>query len=168
MPVGGLLVIFVCTSNTCRSPMAMKFAESWLADRNTSSSGRFISRGLTDAYEAPGSPASSNGVEVLLNDFSLDLSQHRSALLTATEVDSATLIVGVTRSHVAAVLDRFPSSKGKVFALTRDVPDPWHQPVHVYRQCAHTMKPLVYEILTEKLGASNTATTESNASCQRK
>ena len=151
MPVGGLMVIFVCTSNTCRSPMAMKFAESWLSDRNHSSSGRFLSRGLTDAYEPPGSPASAFGIRILAEEFQLDLNEHRSALLTAEEVEAATLIVGVTRNHVAAVESRFPSSIGKTYSLSKDVPDPWHQSIDVYRQCAVAMKPLVYEILTNKL-----------------
>ena len=81
----------------------------------------------------------------------MDLNNHRSALLTAEDVEAATLIVGVTRSHVATVESRFPSSKGKIFSLSSDVPDPWHQSMAVYRQCAAVMKPLVYEILSEKL-----------------
>ena len=131
--------------------MAMKFAESWLADQKNSSSGRFLSRGLTDAYEPPGSPASAHGIHILAEEYSLDLNDHRSALLTAEDVEAATLIVGVTRNHVATVESRFPSSKGKIFSLSKDVPDPWHQSIDVYRQCAMAMKPLVYEILTNKL-----------------
>ena len=50
--------IFVCTSNTCRSPMAEQFANAWLDKNNCRGQYCFISRALSNAYEPENSPAS--------------------------------------------------------------------------------------------------------------
>ena len=89
-------VLFVCTGNTCRSPMAEQFANSWLIRNDLIHQFRVISRALTDKYEPPNSPASSHGVEILAKEFSLDLSSHRSSMLTLQEVNDAKIIIGVT------------------------------------------------------------------------
>ena len=147
--IDGMLpaIIFVCTSNTCRSPMAEKFAGSWLIDRNLQSKYRVISRGLTDQYEPLNSPASLHGIEVLLDEFALDLQNHRSVLLTSQDIKDAYIIIGVTQSHVRAISQKYPQSAGKVHSLHADVSDPWHASLDTYRLCAYQMKPLVYEAL---------------------
>ena len=137
--------------------MALKFGEQWFLDQQktslpSSQQYRFIARGLTDEYEPWGSPASANGIHVLAEDFQLDLSQHRSTLLSGTDVEAASLIVGVTKRHVAEVERRFPGSIGKVVPLMKDVTDPWHQGIDVYRLCAHTMRPLVRDVLDQHAG----------------
>lgn len=147
------LIIFVCTSNTCRSPMAEHFASAWLVDKSLQGRYKVVSRGLTDRYEPPNSPASSNAVHVLAKDFSLDLSPHRSSLLSSDEVDNAYLIIGVTQSHKSQIVNRFPNSLGKVHCFNADVPDPWHASIEVYSVCAHLMQRLVYEILTQLISS---------------
>jgi protein-tyrosine-phosphatase len=144
------LIIFVCTSNTCRSPMAEQFAKSWLSQNNLSTQHHLvISRALSDKYEPPNSEASYNGIKVLAEDYSLDLSYHRSAMLSHKDVETATYIIGVTQSHAKSIQDMFPSSIGKVYTLQSDIPDPWHSSIEVYRTCALKMEPLVYEILIQ-------------------
>jgi protein-tyrosine-phosphatase len=143
------LIIFVCTSNTCRSPMAEHFASAWLVDKNLQGQYKIISRGLTDKYEPPNSPASPHAVDVLAKDFSLDLSPHRSSLLSSDDVNEAYLIIGVTQSHKSQVIYNFPNSLGKVHSFNANVPDPWHATLEVYSACAHLMRRLVYEILTQ-------------------
>ena len=144
-------IIFVCTSNTCRSPMAEEFAGSWLIDRNLQSKYRVISRGLTDQYEPPNSPASAFGIQVLHDDFALDLQNHRSAMLSSQDIKDAHIIIGVTQSHMRVINQKYPESAGKVHSLRADVSDPWHASLDTYKQCAHQMKPLVYEALDSLL-----------------
>lgn len=143
------LIIFVCTSNTCRSPMAEQFASAWLVENNLRGQYKIVSRGLTDRYEPPNSPASPHAVHVLANDFSLDLSPHFSSLLSSSEINDAHLIIGVTQSHKRQIVNNFPNAVGKVHCLNADVPDPWHATIEVYSDCAHLMQRLVYEILTQ-------------------
>ena len=140
-------IIFVCTSNTCRSPMAEEFAGSWLIYRDLQSKYRVISRGLTDQYEPPNSPASAHGSKVLHDDFDLDLQNHRSAMLSSQDVKDAHIIIGVTKSHVRVINQKYPESTGKVHSLPVDVSDPWHASLDTYKLCAHQMRPLVYEAL---------------------
>lgn len=163
-------IIFVCTSNTCRSPVAEGLGRVWLAQRcgvlpstaatatadgdahaaaaagggagaAPTSSGdiasallargyRVFSRGLTDAYEAPGSPASRNSV-IAARELGADISAHRSALLTREEAERAAAVVCVSEGHAAAVRRLAPAAEPHVFTLGRDVPDPWHQELPV-------------------------------------
>lgn len=92
------LLIFVCTSSTCRSPMAEQFGIRFLKQHNLTSDYTIISRSLTDKYETPGSPASAPGIEVLMEDYGLDMKEHRSCLLKNSDVDEAHAIIGVSQS----------------------------------------------------------------------
>jgi protein-tyrosine-phosphatase len=129
--------------------MAEHFASAWLVDKNLQGQYKIISRGLTDRYDPLNSPASPNAVDVLAKDFSLDLSPHRSSLLSSDEVNDAYLIIGVTQSHKSQIINNFPNSLGKVHCFNANVPDPWHATIEVYRACAHMMRPLVNVILTQ-------------------
>lgn len=145
------LLVFVCTSNTCRSPMAQAFAQAWLQRHGMQERYRVVSRGITDAYEPPGSPASEFGVAVLAQTYGLDTSAHRSALLTESEARDAHAIIGVTQSHVQAVARLFPGVESKLHSLARNVPDPWHGPVEAYQACAAAMQPLVEDVMQRLL-----------------
>ena len=131
--------------------MAEQFANSWLIRNDLTHQFKVISRALTDKYEPPNSPASSHGVEILAKEFSLDLSSHRSSMLTLQEVNDAKIIIGVTELHVEMILRMFPSSEGKLHSFDSDVSDPWHAPLEEYRACANEMMPLVYQKLNELL-----------------
>ena len=132
--------------------MAEQFALQWLTQNNLTTKFQIISRALTDKYEPPNSSASLQSILVLANDFSIDLRHHRSSILSSQEVDDAQIIIGVTGSHVETIQERFPSSMGKVYTFSTDVPDPWRSSLAAYRECAHRIKPLVYETLDRLLG----------------
>lgn len=145
----GKVIIFVCTSNTCRSPIAEGFGNHWIEKNELLGQYDVISRGLTDMYEPPGSQASAPGIEVMLEDYGIDISNHRSRLLSSEDVHEASIIIGVSRSHKNHIISNYPQFEHKVTCLNDDVPDPWHSPKHVYRQCMHMMAPLVYSKLNE-------------------
>ena len=125
--------------------MAEQFGKSWLETNGLSEKFRVISRGLTDQYEPPWKPCKCHGLSLLQEQYDIDMSSHRSALLTAAEAEEAIALVGVTRSHAAYIRGDFPDYSHKVTNLSTDVSDPWHQPKVVYQQCAAIMKPLVEE-----------------------
>lgn len=92
---GKLKVLFVCTGNTCRSPMAEGILKSALEDKGVgnlevSSAG---THGLQDA------PASLFAREVA-GDRNIDLSGHRSRRLTAGMIDDADLILAMSQEHL--------------------------------------------------------------------
>lgn len=129
--------------------MAECFANNWLRLNGLVDQFIVVSRALTSDYEPPNSPASVQGINVLLKDYSLDMSSHRSALLTAEDVNDASHIIGVSKSHVQWILKQFPEASRKTKALPVDIPDPWHQREEVYRACAKVMQPLVYDVMAE-------------------
>lgn len=58
------VIVFVCVSNTCRSPMAEYMFRDIIQKNGRASEFTVKSRSLTDMYEPPNSPASENGVQV--------------------------------------------------------------------------------------------------------
>ena len=105
------LIVFVCTGNICRSPIAEYLMRYRLGDRTqwcVASAGVFAS---------DGAPASQGAVQALA-DLNIDASQHRSQMLTNELVEGATLLVVMTDNHKRQVLSYFPNAENKVFRLT--------------------------------------------------
>lgn len=103
-------VLFVCTGNVCRSPMAEAFLRARLAQRGVP--GTVRSAGTA----APGGPASAHGVDVL-GERGLDLSAHRSTRLDADTLASADLVLGLAREHVREAVVFEPAAFGRTFTL---------------------------------------------------
>jgi protein-tyrosine-phosphatase len=87
----GSTIIFVCTSNTCRSPIAEQFAKQYLMSRSINDV-RVVSRSLTTDYEPEDSPASEQGVTLLKETYDIDMSSHRSKMLSAEDVAQASVV----------------------------------------------------------------------------
>nr|MBC8365928.1 low molecular weight protein arginine phosphatase [bacterium] len=102
-------ILFVCTGNTCRSPMAEALARSLLDDRSM----EFSSAGIS-AEE--GSPASQHARTVMVRR-ELDLESHRAVKVDNAILDEADLVLAMEAKHRDR-LERFPSSEGKVMLLT--------------------------------------------------
>ncbi|NOU35866.1 MAG: low molecular weight protein arginine phosphatase [Kiritimatiellaceae bacterium] len=126
-------LIFVCTGNTCRSPMAEGLMKNLLGPDcgwDISSAGVHANNGC---------PASSGAVEAL-RMLGLDLSGHSSRRLTPALVHNADLLVTMTRGHRDAILAIAPESAGKVFLLksfgvaqcAADIYDPVGEALDVY------------------------------------
>ncbi|WP_408008638.1 low molecular weight protein arginine phosphatase [Pseudalkalibacillus sp. A8] len=106
-------ILFVCTGNTCRSPMA----EALL---------RHYSNGKIDVqsagiYASYGSPASAQSIEVL-KDEGIPCN-HQSQPLTEELVEWADLILTMTSQHKYAIISQFPAILGKVHTIKEHVSD---------------------------------------------
>jgi protein-tyrosine-phosphatase len=141
------LIVFVCTSNTCRSPMAEAFAKRYLEENNLTGRFEVVSRSMSTEYEPVGSPASDYGVVVMRDDYGLDTTQHRSTLISNECAEKASIMIGVTQNHARYLKMMFPQHSHKIRSLAADVSDPWHQPIECYRLCAATMQPLVKDAM---------------------
>jgi protein-tyrosine phosphatase len=118
-------ILFVCTGNTCRSPLAEGIARKIFPDR-TSISVEVSSAGSS---AAEGVGASEHAVEVA-SRHGVDLSGHRSRLLNRTRVTESDLIVTMSEKHRSTVGAIDPDALNHTVLLTDfcgdggDVPDP--------------------------------------------
>lgn len=125
-------VVFVCTGNICRSPMAEYALRDFLPD---DTDWRVNSAGVSAGL---GMPASIAGIAAM-EELGIDMQAHRSQPLTRDLVDDSSLIVVMTSSHRNHVEMFFPGVAGKTFLLKsflgerRDVDDPIGSSVSVYR-----------------------------------
>ncbi|MEE8191529.1 MAG: hypothetical protein V3T74_02210 [Gemmatimonadales bacterium] len=91
-------ILFVCTGNTCRSPLAEVITRHALERRGWNHV-RVDSAGTAAMWDAPASEGSLRAAE----DIGLDLSGHRSQPLMRELIKSADVILGMTASHVETV-----------------------------------------------------------------
>jgi protein-tyrosine phosphatase len=139
------LIVFVCTGNTCRSPLAEALCKRLLAERlgcaveELPQRGfQVLSAGLAAMMEGP---AAEEAVAVAA-DYGADLSRHRSRPLTADLVAQADYLVAMTHSHLLAVGDQYPhlGPRPQLFSPEgEDVADPIGCDQQAYQECAAQM-----------------------------
>jgi glycine hydroxymethyltransferase len=139
-------VLFICTGNVCRSPMAEALFRSM-------SSGLDDVRVFSAGLSAPqGAPASRDAVDVLAAQ-GIDLSKFRSQPLTEDLLEKASHVFVMTREHERLVDMFFPEYIHKVRLLrfdeqgTPDVPDPIGQGRAVYAECKRSIEQAMQSVL---------------------
>src|SRR5213595_461662 len=143
-------VLFVCTGNICRSPIAEGLFRRMLGNRKDI---EVVSAGV---HAVRGQPPSLYAVEVCA-EAGVDISNLRSQPLTAALVDQATHIFAMTGAHLETIQTLFPHGAEKSFLLRefeqpgttvwRDVPDPIGLGREVYAHCARIISNALPSVL---------------------
>jgi protein-tyrosine-phosphatase len=133
-----LYIIIVCTGNTCRSPMAEMLLRSKIKENHLEQRILVSSAGIAVWNEGD----ASTGAQEAMKLRGFDVKSHRSHQLLPSDIMAADLLLTMTVSHKAAVLDIVPEAQSKVYTLgefagtNRDVFDPYGGNSAIYEDCA--------------------------------
>jgi len=143
-------ILFVCTGNICRSPMAEGFFRELTKEREGYES---LSAGLAAVDGQPPSPHSVTAMK----EIGLDISAQRSALITQETMEGVHYIFGLASSHVDNLIRLFPQAREKVFLLRefveklptggKDIADPIGGDLEIYKACRNQIKQGVESII---------------------
>lgn len=142
-------VIFVCTSNTCRSPMAEVIFRSLSYEMEIEA----VSRGLVVLFPEPSNPKA----ELVLKNHELLLEDHISKQLTKEDIEENTLILTMTENGKRKVLEAYPK-EADVFTIKEftneegDVVDPYGGDLVDYENCYRELARLIKKTVVKLSG----------------
>jgi protein-tyrosine-phosphatase len=137
-------VLFVCTGNTCRSPMAEGLFRHAVSDYND------IDVGSAGVFASKGSKASAETIKTLRKR-NITLDSFQSRPVTESLIRNATHVFAMTEGHLAHLEERFPDSADKFYLLRefvqsgekriiKDVPDPIGMGLEAYEEVAQVIE----------------------------
>jgi glycine hydroxymethyltransferase len=135
-------ILFVCTGNTCRSPMAEGYFKHLckLKSRND------ISIQSAGINAVNGMPPSTDSVKIMSN-FGIDIQSYSSQPLSNTLLNWADIIIVMSRTHKHAIPLLFSEcNTSKIFLLNQfnnvddDIYDPYGGSIDIYHKCFQNMK----------------------------
>jgi L-threonylcarbamoyladenylate synthase len=148
-------VLFVCSGNTCRSPMAEGLARRILSDQLHVEPDLLESKGIcvvsAGSFAMPGSRATPQAVEAV-KPMGADLTRHRSQPLSVELIHQADMIFTMGRNHAQAVTALVPSAieKTKTLDPSGDIDDPIGGDITLYQELAVHLQELIEKRLSEK------------------
>ncbi len=133
-------ILFVCTGNTCRSPMAEALFNASCGVKHFA-----LSAGIA-AFD--GATASENAV-LAMEERGIDLSSHRSRHLTPELLNGVDRVYCMTSRHARAIAAAYPDLKTPIYVLEPAIPDPYGGSLEDYRLTADALGAAVEEIISE-------------------
>lgn len=139
------VVLFVCTGNVCRSPMAEALLNAKI--RRAGDDGKLIARSA-GTWALENQPASGHAITVMA-ECGIDISSHRGHTVTREGLATAEVVIVMTRSHRDALSAEFPESRPKLHLMSElkgrafDINDPYGGTLPEYQQTAQELQDLI-------------------------
>ncbi len=135
------VILFICTGNICRSPMAaglmrQRLAQAGLNHHQVASAG---------VWALDGRPASDHAITVMA-ERGIDISDHIAHTVTADDMAEADLVLVMMRDQAQVLRNTWPQYDWKVRRLSemagkrQDVSDPYGGSLEEYRACAEAIE----------------------------
>ncbi len=136
-------VLFVCTGNSCRSPMAAGLLRKILQDKGNKNI-KIDSAG----FLFPQGGATREAIEVMKQE-EIDLLSHKSKLAKPLLIKNFDLIFVMEEIHRERITEMVPEAAKKIFVL--DIPDPIGKPVSFYKETLSKIKEVMEKIVLERI-----------------
>lgn len=149
-----LVIVFVCSGNTCRSPMAAGLATRILSETLhipiAELPGAHVLVRSAGVHAARGMPAAPEAVKIA-GEMGADIHQHRSVPLTDDLLRRADMIYTMTQAHRDEIISHAPLMAEKTFTLDPDgdIEDPIGKGEQVYRRTAQRIEKLIRNRVAE-------------------
>ena len=133
-------IVFVCSGNTCRSPMAEGLAKKYFPREF-----KVFSAGI-NAY--PGCSANDKAI-LAMSEKGIDITTHKAVMLDRDKLASADLVIVMTKDQQQYLLRSYSEYKDKITVIAglagkdQEIPDPWGGSQENYRRCAQDLEDLI-------------------------
>ena len=131
-------ILFICTANICRSPMASAIMQIICSERSDPQLWRIESAGTW----ANDGDSVAEGTEIVMDSRGIDVSTHRSRLVRREIINKFDLVLTMERGHKEALQIEFPDISNRIYmlsemiGLTFDIRDPYGGPLIGYEKTA--------------------------------
>lgn len=148
-------IMFVCTGNICRSPMAHHYMQKRVKDLNIENEFLISSCGI---YAFTGDKATQNAIFVM-KEYNVDMEMHRATNIEDTNIQEYDYIITLTTRHKEQVRYFYPKLDNNIYTLRefvdnnetyKSIDDPWGLSISVYKDCAQEIVEKVDKVI-EKL-----------------
>lgn len=148
------VVVFLCTGNTCRGPMAQGYMKHAMNERDIKN----VEVKTAGVMTIPGLIPTPEATQVMQNA-GIDVTMHRSSPLTKELIRKADLILGMTPFHVQFALRMSDEAKGKTYLLKEfaesdlknyQITDPMGATLEVYKRVYREMKLAIDKMLDKE------------------
>lgn len=140
-------ILFICTANICRSPMASAIMQIICSERSDPKLWRVESAGTW----ANDGDSVAEGTEIVMDSRGIDVSTHRSRVVRREIIDEFDLVLTMERGHKEALQIEFPDISDRIFmlsemiGLTFDIGDPYGGPLIGYEKTASDIERILDE-----------------------